>query len=441
MNQPRNGRANGGSSRREFLKASSAVAVAGGLSIARSAHAAGSDEIKVALIGAGGRGMGAAVQAMKNAAKAKVTLVAVADAFPDSVERACNLIAKRAPEQFDVPEERRFSGLDCYQRAIDCDVDMVLLCSPPGFRPQQFEAAVKAGKHVFMEKPVATDAPGVRRVIAANEEAKKKGLLVAVGHHLRHEVKHREVIQRIHDGAIGEVLFQRAFFNSGGVWVRPRKPDQSEMQFQVRNWYYFTWLSGDHIVEQHVHDLDVCNWVKQGPPVEAQGMGGRQVRTGPEYGNIFDHHAVEFTYADGSKMFSYCRHIRNCWNSFSEHAHGTKGEVNIEGHGKAVLRINGAEPQTWERGPDGHQLEHDHLFVALLEGKPYNEGDYGASSTMTAILGRMASYSGRIAPYDDALNSKVDLCPKSLEWDAETLVKPRDDGQYACAMPGSTKVL
>jgi len=441
MNEPRDRRANEGSSRRDFLKASSAVAVASGLSITRSAHAAGSDEIKIALIGAGGRGTGAAVQAIKSAANANVKLVAVADAFPDSVERAYNLIAKRAPGRVDVPEERRFSGLDAYQKAIDCDVDMVLLCSPPGFRPQQFEAAVKAGKHVFMEKPVATDAPGVRKIMAANEEAKRKGLLVAVGHHLRHEVKHREVIQRIHDGAIGEVLYQRAYFNSGGVWVRPRKPDQSEMQHQVRNWYYFTWLSGDHIVEQHVHDLDVCNWVKQGPPVEAQGMGGRQVRSGPEYGEIFDHHAVEFTYADGSKMFSYCRHIRNCWNSFSEHAHGTKGSVNIEGHGRAVLRINGAEPMEWERGPDGHQLEHDHLFAALLEGKPYNEGDYGATSTMTAILGRMASYSGQIVCWDDALNSQIDLCPKQLEWDAEPLVKPGEGGLYACAMPGKTKVM
>jgi len=428
-------------SRREFLKTSSAVAVAGGLSLARSAHAVGNDEIKLALIGCGGRGKGAAVQALNNAAGANVKLVALADAFEDSVDQAHKLISKRVPDKVDVPEERRFAGLDAFQKAIDCGVDMVLLCSPPGFRPQQFEAAVKAGAHVFMEKPVATDAPGVRRIMAANEEAKKKGLLVAVGHHLRHEVKHREVIQRIHDGAIGDVLFQRAYFNSSGVWVRPRRPDQTEMQHQVRNWYYFTWLSGDHIVEQHVHDLDVCNWVKQGPPVEAQGMGGRQVRIGPAYGEIFDHHAVEFTYADGSKMFSYCRHIPNCWGSFSEHAHGTKGSVNIEGHGRAVLRIDGAEPMTIERGPDGHQLEHDHLFAALLEGRPYNEGDYGATSTMTAILGRMASYSGQIIPWDDALKSEIDLCPKESAWDAETLVKPGKDDLYACAMPGKTKVL
>lgn len=441
MNERNDNHGTGTTSRRDFLKTSSAVAVAGGLSLARSAHGAGNDEIKIAVIGCGGRGTGAAVQALNNAAGAEVKLVALADAFQDSVDRAYNSIARRIPERVDVPEERRFAGLDAYQKAIDCGVDMVLLCSPPGFRPQQFEAAVKAGKHVFMEKPVATDAPGVRKIMAANEEAKRKGLLVAVGHHLRHEVKHREVIQRIHDGAIGDVLFQRAYFNSRGVWFRPRKPDQTEMQHQVRNWYYFTWLSGDHIVEQHVHDLDVCNWIKQGPPVEAQGMGGRQVRIGPSYGEIFDHHAVEFTYADGSKMFSYCRHIPDCWNSFSEHAHGTKGSVNIEGHGRAVLRIDGAEPTTIERGPDGHQIEHDDLFAALLEGRPYNEGDYGATSTMTAILGRMASYSGQIIRWDDALKSDINLCPKESAWDAETLVKPGKDGLYACALPGKTKVL
>ena len=213
------------------------------------------------------------------------------------------------------------------------------------------------------------------------------------------------------------------------------------MQYQVRNWYYFTWLSGDHIVEQHVHDLDVCNWIKQAYPVEAQGLGGRQVRIGPDYGEIFDHHAVEFTYADGSKMFSYCRHIPGCWNSFSQHAHGTKGVGDIEGHGRAELRIDGQQPMRWERGPDGHQVEMDDLFAALKAGQPYNEGDYGATSTMTAILGRMATYSGQVVRWDDALASQIDLTPKDLRWDGETLVKPGPDGIYACATPGSTKVL
>jgi predicted dehydrogenase len=381
------------------------------------------------------------VQALENSSGARVKIVAMADAFRHRLDTAYGVLEKRRPEQIDVPEERKFVGLDAYQKAIDCDIDMVLLCTPPGFRPAQFEAAVEAGKHVFMEKPVATDAPGVRRVMAANEKAKQKQLLVAVGHHLRHEVKHREMIDRIRDGAIGEVQFMRAYFNSAGVWVKPRQADETEMQHQVRNWYYFTWLSGDHIVEQHVHDLDVCNWVMQGPPVEARGAGGRQVRVGKQYGEIFDHHSIEYTYPGGVKMFSYCRHIPNCWNSFSQHVHGDRGSISIEGHGPAELFARGAEPVKIERGPDGHQTEHDRLFAALLEGRTYNEADYGASSTMTAILGRMASYSGQIISYEDGLNSQVDLSPESMTWDADTPVKPGDDGLYACAMPGKTKVL
>jgi myo-inositol 2-dehydrogenase / D-chiro-inositol 1-dehydrogenase len=440
MNQP-DSSAVRRASRRGFLRATSAVAVAGALSPPARVHAAGSDEIKIALIGCGGRGLSAAVQAIRNAAGARVKLVALADAFQERVDSAHRIIGTQLPDRVDVPPERRFVGLDAYQKATECDVDMVLLCGPPGFRPAQFEAAVAAGRHVFMEKPVATDAPGVRRIMAANELAKQKGLAVAVGHHLRHEVKHRDAIARIHDGAIGDLQYLRAYFNSTGVWVRARQPDDTEMQYQVRNWYYFTWLSGDHIVEQHVHDLDIGNWMAQAVPVEAQGSGGRQVRIGPEYGEIFDHHTVEFTYANGLKMFSYCRHIPRCWNSFSQHAHGTKGSVHIEGHGRAEIRIADQPPVRLERGPDGHQLEHDHLFAALLEGRPYNEGDYGASSTMTAILGRLASYSGQLIRWDDALNSQVDLCPESLEWDAETKVKPGPDGLYACAMPGITKVI
>lgn len=230
-----------------------------------------------------------------------------------------------------MPAERQFVGLDAYQKAIESDIDMVLLCTPPGFRPMQFEAAVKAGRHVFMEKPLATDAPGLRRIVAANEEAKKKKLAVAVGHHLRHEVKHREIIQRIHDGAIGDLQYMRIYFNTGAIWVRPRRPGQTEMQHQVSNWYHFTWLSGDHIAEQHVHDIDIGNWIAKGHPVEAQGTGGRQVCIGPNVGEIFDHHAIDFTYPHGVKMFSYCRQIPGCWGSFSEHAHGTKGSASIEG--------------------------------------------------------------------------------------------------------------
>ena len=224
-------------SRRDFLRKSTAAAagtaLAGGLSVARSAHAQGSDVIKIALVGCGGRGTGAAVNALNNKATSNVKLVAMADAFRARLDSSLRAIQSRCKDKVDVPDERKFIDLDCHEGVMECDVDMVLLCSPPGFRPMQFEAAVKAGKHAFMEKPVATDSPGVRKIMAANEEARKKGLAVAVGHHLRHEQKHIEVVKRIHAGEIGDLKYTRAYFNSGGVWVRPRKPDQTEMQYQV----------------------------------------------------------------------------------------------------------------------------------------------------------------------------------------------------------------
>lgn len=431
------------SSRREFLKRSTAaVGMVGGLGLARSAHARGSDTIKIALIGCGGRGTGAAVNALRNKAGANVKLVAMADAFEDRLDRSLQAIVRMCKDRdcVDVSAERKFVGLDSYRKAIDCGVDMVLLCTPPGFRPVQFEAAVKAGKHVFMEKPVAVDAPGVRRIMAANEEAKDKGLAVAVGLQLRHESERRKAVKRIHDGEIGEIEYMRAYFNSTPVWVRPRKPGQTEMEYQVRNWYYFNWLCGDIIVETHVHNLDVMNWIRNDHPAEAHGMGGRQVRVGKEYGEIFDHYAVEFTYADDTKAFSFCRQIPNCWNSFSDHVHGTKGHAVIQGgSGRSELCVDGQEPIRWKRGSRGHQVEHDDLFAALLAGEPYNEADYGATSTMTAIMGRMATYSGKIVTWDEAVNSKLDLSPKSYAWDAETPVKPDENGYYACAMPGITK--
>jgi predicted dehydrogenase len=429
--------------RRDFLKrTAAATAVAtGSLSLARSAHAAGGDEIKIALIGCGGRGRGAAVNALSNAAHKNVKLVAMADAFQTPLEVSLKGIKERCGDKVDVPPERQFVGMDAYKKAIDSDADMVLLCTPPGFRPMQFEAAVEAGKIIFTEKPIAVDAPGYRRVVAANEKAKAKNLFVAIGHHLRHEVKHKEVIRRIHDGAIGDIKFMRAYFNSGGVWTRPRKEGMTEMEYQVNNWYYFNWLSGDHIVEQHVHDLDVMNWIAQGHPVEANGMGGRQVRISKDHGEIFDHHAVEYTYADGTKMFSFSRHIKNCWNSFSEHAHGTKGTASIQGHGIAELFVDGKEPQKWDRGPDGHQVEHDDLFAAIDAGTPYNELGWGADASMTAILGRMATYSGKIVTWDEAVASEIDTSPSGYSFNDTPQPRPGPDGIYPCAMPGVTRAV
>lgn len=417
--------------------AAAGASLLGGLTLDRAAHAQGSSQFKIALIGCGGRGTGAVIQAMNT--KADVKLVAMADAFRGPLDRSYKAIKNAHPDRVDVPEDRKFEGFDAYQKAIDSGTDVVLLCTPPGFRPIQYEAAVKAGKHVFMEKPLAVDAPGMRRIIAANEEAKKKNLMVAVGFHMRHEPNRREIIKRLQDGAIGKIKFFRAYFNCNGVWVRPRKPEQTEMQYQVNNSYYFNWLSGDHIVEQHVHDLDICNWIKGEHPVKANGMGGRQVRIGEDFGEIFDHHSVEFEYADGTRLFSYCRQIPNCWNSFSQHAHGIKGEANLVGHGRLKIAVEGQKPIKWRRGSDGHQIEHDDMFAALMSGKHYNECDSSAASTMTAILGRMATYSGKVVTWENAINSQIDLAPAAYTWDTLPQPKPGPDGIYPCAMPGITK--
>ena len=436
---------NSRTSRRDFIKRSSLLvaggAVAGRLSIARAAHAYGSDTIKIGLVGCGGRGTGAAVQAM-NTTGGEVRLVAMADAFADQVQKAYRGVKGQHGDKVDVPKDRQFSGFDAYKYVLEADIDMVILATPPGFRPQHFEEAVKAGKHVFMEKPVAVDAPGVRRVLAANEEAKKKGLAVAVGLQRHHEDAYKETIARLQDGAIGDIILTRAYWNGAGVWTRGREPQQTELEYQMRNWYYFNWLCGDHIVEQHIHNLDVINWLKNGYPVSAQGQGGREVRTGADTGQIFDHHMIEFTYADGSKMLSQCRHIPNCWNSVSEHAHGSKGECDISG--AKIYDSKGERTWSYGRdGRDGHQQEHHDLFAILRKGEIPNEGEYGALSTMTAILGRMATYSGQMINWDEALNSKLSLADTDslTSMDSQAPVQPNEDGKYPVPVPGVTQVL
>jgi len=429
------------SSRREFLRDSGKLLTASTLATAAAlrAHAAGSDEVKLALVGCGGRGTGAAANALGNATHDGMKLIAMADAFRDRLDVSHDSLAARFGPKVDVSEGKKFVGLDAYRYVLETEADAVLLTTPPGFRPTMFEAAVKAGKHVFMEKPVAVDAPGYRRVLAANEEAKKRGLIVAVGHHLRHAVNHREVIRQIHDGLIGDLQFTRAYFNTAGIWNRPRKPGMSEMEYQVHNWYHFVWLSGDHIAEQHVHGIDVCNWFARAHPVEATGMGGRQVRAEKGIGEIFDHHAVQFTYASGLRSFSECRQMPGCWPSFAHHAHGTKGIVSFEGgNDNVTIQLHGGEPRRIKGGRDGHQIEWDDLLAALRARKPHNELDWAADSTMTAILGRMATYSGRLVTWEDAVKSEISYAPETLAWDAEPRSKPGADGIYPCAIPGVT---
>ena len=428
-------------SRRDFIKKSSLLvaggAVSGNLSVARGAHAFGDDTIKIGLIGCGGRGTGAASQAMNTAGPTR--LVAMTDAFEDRLQASLRGLKSQHGDKVDVPKEQQFTGFDGYKSVLECDIDLVIMATPPGFRPLHFEAAVAANKNIFMEKPVAADAPGVRRVLAANAIAREKNLAVAVGLQRHHESAYRETIARLQDGAIGDINLTRVYWNGGGVWVRPRQKGQSELEYQMRNWYYFNWLCGDHIVEQHIHNLDVTNWLKDAYPVEAQGQGGREVRTGIDHGEIFDHHFVEFTYADGSKMFSQCRHIRNCWNSVSEHAHGSRGTANISG--AKILDADGKRVWAYGKGGrGGHQQEHHDLFAQLRRGELPNEGDYGAKSTMTAILGRMASYSGKNIRWDDAINSKIVLADvDSLSSMADTApIEPAGDGRYAIPTPGKT---
>ncbi len=336
-----------------------------------------------------------------------------------------------------MPEDRKFVGLDAYQKAIDSGIDLVILATPPGFRPMQFEAAVKAGKHVFMEKPVATDAPGVRQVLAAAALAKEKNLAVGVGLQRHHQKHYIETIHRLHDGAIGDIHTLRVYWNGAGVWVKPREPNQTEMEYQLRNWYYFNWLCGDEICEQHIHNLDVGNWVKNAHPIRANGMGGRQVRVGKDYGEIYDHHTVEFEYADGSRMFSQCRHIPNTWSIVDEFAQGSKGRSHVGAgsiEGENPWKFSGADPNPY-------QVEHDDLFASIRAGKPINEAEYGAHSTMTSILGRLATYSGQVVNWDDAIKSDISLMPKDLSMNATPLVLPGPDGMYPCAVPGVTKVI
>jgi myo-inositol 2-dehydrogenase / D-chiro-inositol 1-dehydrogenase len=430
-----------GTTRRDFIRNSSLLVAggamaAGSLNIARAAHSFGSDEIKIGLVGCGGRGSEAANQAM-NTSGGPVKLVAMADAFEDRLQASYRSIKSAKGEKVEVPKERMFSGFDGYKDLLKCDLDLVILATPPGFRPLHFEAAIAAGKHVFMEKPVATDPAGVRRVLNSVKIAKEKSLAVQVGLQRHHERKYMATVKAIQDGAIGDIILARAYWNGQTPWVRPRQENFTELEYQMRNWYYFNWLCGDHIVEQHIHNLDVINWIKNAYPKTAQGVGGCEVRKGKEYGETFDHHMVEFTYPDGTVLLSECRHQPNCWNSVSEYVHGTKGRSDVSG--SKIYDAGGSTLQNFDKlGADGWQQEHHDLFADLRAGRIPNEGEYGALSTMTAIFGRMATYSGQKIDWEKCLNYAVPLANfdalKSMQDEAP--VKPGPDGFYKLPVPG-----
>ena len=441
-------------SRRDFVKKSATAAgtLIGLPALADTSfyHSSADDSIKVALIGCGGRGTGAAMQALLT--RQNVTLVAMADAFRDRLDECYQALmsddlsdwsgaAGNVKAKVKVTEATKFTGFDAYLKAIPL-ADVVILTTPPGFRPIHFEEAVKQGKHIFMEKPVATDPAGIKKVLDAAVVARQKKLNVVVGLQRHYQTSYRELYKKYKEGLVGEIVSAQAWWNNDGVWVNPRKYNQTEMEYQMRNWYYFNWLCGDHIVEQHIHNIDVVNWFKGGYPVRAQGMGGRQVRTGKEYGEIFDHHFVEFTYADGTVLNSQCRHIKGTLSRVDEQIQGTKGTIYcgnanmIDRKGKVLFQFD----KTKENNP--YQTEHDELFDAIAKGEyKFDDAENGAKSTLTAIIGRMATYSGQLMEWDKVLNSGFSIMPEKFDFNSPPPVLPDADGRYPIAVPGVTSYL
>ncbi|HEY2413732.1 MAG TPA: Gfo/Idh/MocA family oxidoreductase [Pirellulaceae bacterium] len=426
-------------SRRDFLKHSSAVAagssIVASLGAIPAVHAQGSETVNVALIGCGGRGSGAALNAMKADPSNRLTVMC--DLFPDRLSQAKQRLGVQLEKQFDVKDDKLFSGFDGYKRVMDSDVKVVLLCTTPHFRPLHLQAAIDAGKHVFCEKPVAVDPTGVRKVLKTSEQAKQKGLALVSGLCWRYDLGVRETIKRIQDGAIGDIIAIQENYLTGTLWhrgTREEHPEWSEMEYQMRNWMYYTWLSGDHNVEQHIHSLDKALWLMgDQPPVAATGLGGRQVRTGEQWGNIYDHHAVVYEWANGVRVFSFTRQMADCKNETEDIIFGTKGQARVIKHeitsGGETWRYKGDKPSMYD-------VEHVELFKSIRDGKPINNGQYMCYSTLLAIMGRMATYTGQRVTWDEALNSKLDLTPESYEFGPVKL--PPES--LAVAMPGKTKL-
>ena len=416
-------------SRRTFIQATAAASAAVMFS---GAHIAGSDTIRVGLVGCGGRGTGAARDCLRGSEG--VELVALGDLFPEAVAKCRAELAKAVEgsalaAKYKVTDERCFTGFDAYQKVLASGIDLVILATPPAFRPLHLAAAVDAGKHIFAEKPVAVDAAGIRSVLATYEKARQRGLGIGVGTQRRHQAEYVPTVQRIHDGAIGDVLSGQVFWNQGGLWVRDRQPEWTDAEWQIRNWLYFTWLSGDHIVEQHVHNIDVANWVLGAHPVKATAVGGRQWRTDPKFGHIYDHFAVDYEYANGARVMSMCRQIAGTRNRIGESFIGTRGTSDAAG------RITG--PAAWsfakpEKPVSPFVQEHTDLVASLRVGRPINELQQIAESTLTAIMGREAAYTGQEVAWDEILNADQDLMPPTMA--LGPLTTP------GVAMPGQTKL-
>jgi myo-inositol 2-dehydrogenase / D-chiro-inositol 1-dehydrogenase len=419
-------------SRRQFVKATAATSLAvGAASVAHGAYAGGSDRIRIGLIGCGGRGTGAALNAMQGDPGTEI--YAMADLFPDRLASSfSNMRGSEWSERITATDTRRFVGWDAYEDLLSLDdVDSVILATPPQFRPVQFTAAINAGKHVFFEKPVGVDAMGIRKVLAAADVADRKGLKVVAGTQRRHEGKYLELMRRIHRGDIGEIVAGNVYWNMGGLWMKPRQAEWSDMEWQLRNWLYFTWLSGDHITEQHVHNLDVANWAIGAHPESAMALAGRQVRTGKAYGNVFDHFSVEYVYPGDVRVTSNARQINGCAGRVDEYIVGTKGRVYF---GRGRMEITGQEPYTVRGNFMGPYVqEHTDLYNAIRSGSELNEARNVATSTLTAIMGRMSAYTGKLVTWEQALNSKLDLSPPAFEF-GSLPVRP-------VSVPGKTKLV
>lgn len=436
--------------RRQFLKTSSQAVTGTALAtmLVPRVYAAENNTLKLALVGCGGRGGGAVAQALSTTGPTK--LWAMADFFEDRVQSTVNNLRGRFPKQVEVPRERQFGGLDGFRQAIDSldQGDVVLLATPPAFRPIHLEYAVAKGVHVFMEKSFAVDAPGIRRVLKAGEEAKRKNLKIAGGLMSRHSLPLEEAVQQIRDGLIGDVLTCWANRMHGPVPYKPRIAGASELSHQINNYSCFTWLNGSFIVDWLIHNIDVCCWIKNGWPVSVQGIGGRQVRQDND--QLFDHYTAEYTFADGTKMLAQGRHLTNCYDFFGDFIQGTKGCA-ILGEGQPKPRLfKGQKPtsenQVWSyRGPasDAYQREHDLFFAAIRNNQPYNETERCAKSCFTAIMGRMACECGNQVTWEDAFASNLELAPglESLKSGSQPPVQPDANGRYPIATPGLTKVI
>ena len=420
-------------SRRDFIKrsATAAVSLAALTSGARHVFAAGSDKLRVGLIGCGRRGTGAALDCVKSSKG--VEIVAMGDLFKDHLDRSLANLGRKVEDKVSVTEDTCFIGFDAYQKVLACDIDLVILATPPHFRPEHLKAAIEANKHVFMEKPVAVDPEGVRSVIATSKLATNKNLSIVAGTQRRHQAHYIEFMKRIHNGEIGEIVAAQCYWLGDFEYYTAvlRQPGWTDMEWQCRNWNYFTWLSGDHIVEQHVHNLDVINWAIGSHPIKAIGTGGREVRTGPEYGNIFDHFAVEYEYANGVRVLSMCRQMSGCSHRVSERVEGTKGSTYTDG---ATGFIEGQNPYKYDGpSPNPYVQEHADLIATIRKGQLLNEGLNIAESTLTAIMGRMSAYTGRELKWDWVMNaSNLELSPQKYEF-GDLPVRP-------VAVPGKTEL-